>query len=320
MRKMIIDTDCGSDDAVALMIACLDPDTELLGITTVHGNVPLKQATLNALQTVEMCGRNDVPVYIGEEAPLMRKPVNAMDIHGNDGMGDLGLIHPDKRAEEMPAVDFILESVRKYPDEIELVTLGPVTNIGRCIEKDRDTMNRLKRIVSMATTGLGPGNTTPVSEFNVYADAEAFRLLLGLDTDKLFVGFDMCVGDNAWNEEDIREIGKEGTLGSWAVAVNDGLLKFNASYGMVRLDLPDAVAISCVCWPDTVIKEMPCYAYCCVIEEATYGQVIFYNESMMLSGSGGLTYPDHNCRLVTAFDGRRFAEYCKQILKRKLIN
>ncbi|MBR2577807.1 MAG: nucleoside hydrolase, partial [Erysipelotrichaceae bacterium] len=191
-------------------------------------------------------------------------------------------------------------------------------NIGKCIEKDPDTMNMLKRIVCMATTGLGPGNTTPVSEFNVYADAEAFRLLVNLDVDKLFVGFDMCVGDNAWNSEDIDDIRKEGTLGSWAIAVNDSLLKFNESFGMVRLDLPDAVAMSCICWPDTVIEEIPCYAYCCVIEEATYGQVIFYNERMMLSGSGGLTYPDYNCRLVTKFDGRKFAGYCKDILKKKI--
>ena len=170
----------------------------------------------------------------------------------------------------------------------------------------------------MATTGLGPGNTTPVSEFNVFADGEAFKLLLSLDVDKLLVGFDMCVGDNAWNEEDINEINEEGTLGSWAVAVNDSLLKFNESFGMTRLDLPDAVAMACLLWPDTLIEEMPCYAYCCTIEEPAYGQVIFYNEEMMLSGSGGITYPDCNCSLVTKFDGRMFARYCKKILKKQV--
>ena len=313
---MIIDTDCGSDDAVALMIACLDKDTELLGITTVHGNVPLKQATLNTLQTVEVCGRNDVPVYEGEDKPLVRTPINATDVHGGDGMGDLGLIHPEKKTEKGNAVDFILDSIRKYPDEIELVTLGPVTNIGRCIEKDRGTMNRLKRIVCMATSGLGPGNVSPVAEFNVYADAEAFRMLIELDVEKLFVGFDMCLGDNAWNEEDIREIDVEGTLGSWAVAVNKGLLEYNASFGLVRLDLPDAVTMSCVCWPDTMSEVIPCYSYCCIQEDATYGQVIFYNENMVLSG--GLKYPPYNCKLVTKFDGRKYTEHCKEMLKRKI--
>ena len=317
MRKMIIDTDCGSDDAVALMIAALNEDVEVLGMTTVHGNVPLELATLNTLQTLEVCGRTDIKVYKGEALPLKRRPVNATNVHGQDGMGDLDLIHPSMKVEEKNAVNFILECIKEYPDEIELVTLGPVTNIGRCIEKDEETMNRLKRITCMATAGLGPGNTTPVSEFNVFADAEAFKLLNGLKTEKLYVGFDMCVDDAAWNGEDIKEINKEGTLGSWAVAINDGLLKYNEGYGLVRLDLPDAVAMSCVLWPETLIEAKPHYAYVCVDEEATYGQVIFYNEDMVLAASD-VVYPPYNCKLVTKFDGPAYIQRCKDLLKKAL--
>ena len=317
MRKMIIDTDCGSDDAVALLIACLDKDTELLGITTTFGNIDLNLATKNTLQTVEVAGRKDVPVYMGSDKPLYRDRVDATNVHGTDGMGDLNLINPTKKAEDKNAVDFILESIKKYPNEIELVTLGPVSNIGRCIQKDKETMNKLKRIISMATSGLGFGNTTPVSEFNVYADAEAFKMLIELDVPKLFVGFDMCLGDAAWSKEDIEEIDKEGTLGAWSVAVNNGLLKYNLGFNLYRLELPDAVAMACVCWPETVIEALDCYSYCCVSEEATYGQVIFYNENMVLSAD--IKYPPYNCKLVTKFDGPLYIKKCKEALIQKIV-
>ena len=314
-RKMIIDTDCGSDDAVALLMACVDPDIEILGITTVHGNVPLALATKNTLQTLEVCGRTDIPVYPGAERAMVREPVHATNVHGQDGMGDLGLIHPVKKAEEKNAVDFLLETIRKYPNEIELVTLGPLTNIGKCIEKDRETMCLLKEITAMATCGLGPGNTTPVSEFNVYADAEACKLLISLDVKKRFAGFDMCVGPAAWSDQDIAEIGVEGTLGGWAVAINDALIRYNLGYGLHRLDLPDAVAMACVLWPDTLLEEKEYTAYCCVDEEATYGQVILYRKDMVLAIDK--EYPPYNCTVVTKFDGKRYIEHCREMLKAK---
>ena len=178
-------------------------------------------------------------------------------------------------------------------------------------------MKKVKRITSMATTGLGPGNTTPVSEFNVYADAEAFKLLSELEVEKLYVGFDMCVGDGAWSGDDIKEINKEGTLGSWAVAINDALIKYNEGFGLVRLDLPDAVAMSCILWPETLKEAKECYAYCCVDEEATYGQVIFYNKDMVLAIDK--EYPPYNCRLVTKFDGPAYIRRCREMLKKELV-
>ena len=138
------------------------PEVEVLGITTVGGNVPLEQATQNALMTVEVCGSR-VPVYKGAAKPLFRELVTAVNVHGRDGMGDLDLIHPQSAAQATHAVDYLIETVRANPGEVEIVTIGPATNLALAMLKEPQGMRRTKHIWSMGTAGFGPGNTTPVS-------------------------------------------------------------------------------------------------------------------------------------------------------------
>lgn len=177
MRRFIVDTDTASDDAAALMIAALSEEIDLLGVTIVAGNVGLKQATDNALMTLEVCG-SDAPVYLGAKRPLFRERHETISVHGKDGMGDCDIIHPKRSPEEKRAVEFILEQVERYPNEVELVVLGPATNIALAILTDREIMSKVKHIWSMGTPGFGFGNATPVSEFNVFIDAEAYALML----------------------------------------------------------------------------------------------------------------------------------------------
>ena len=162
-RKFIIDTDTASDDAAAIMMAALSDDIELLGVTAVSGNVDVEQAGLNALQTLEVCGRADVPVYPGAKRPLFHERKATVSVHGKDGMGDKGIIHPAGKMQDRRAVDFILDTVKKYPGEVEIAVLGPATNIALAVLTDRDAMKNVKRIWSMGTPGFGPGNATPVS-------------------------------------------------------------------------------------------------------------------------------------------------------------
>ena len=198
MRKVIIDTDVCSDDAAAMILALRANDVKVLAITTVNGGVLLAQATQNALMTVEVAG-SDVPVYPGAARPLFRDPFVTVGIHGPDGMGGCGLIHPSLRpADGVCACDAILDLVRKFPGEIDLIELAPATNIGLAVLKDRETMSRLRSIMIMGTSGIGPGNVDPVAEANVYTDAEAFELMLGLLVTKTVLGFDLCIGDSAF--------------------------------------------------------------------------------------------------------------------------
>ncbi len=277
MRKMIIDTDTGSDDAVALMMAVLSPEIDVLGVTTVCGNVPLHLATQNALMTLEICSA-DIPVYPGAIKPLFRDLVTAVNVHGDDGMGDIGLIHPAKKPSDINAVDYILDTIANDPDEIDVVMLGPATNIALAILHDRAVMSRVRHIYTMGTAGFGPGNTTPVSEFNVYVDAESYKILLQSGIPITIIGFDMCLGESAWNKTDLETVHASGPIGAFAVDCNTELLNYNLRRcGEHIVDLPDAVAMGVALWDDVALESRPTYCHCCVEDGPCYGQVIVYD-------------------------------------------
>nr|MCR5178943.1 nucleoside hydrolase [Lachnospiraceae bacterium] len=199
-RKIIIDTDTGADDASALILAAKDPDIEIVGVTVLVGNVDLEQSTKNALMALETAGCN-APVYKGSADTFDGTVKTAFSVFGNDGMGDAGIINPSRQADEGDAIDFIIESVKNNPGEIEIVALGPATNVAKAIQRDPEAMKNVKRIWSMGTAGLGPGNASPVAEFNVYADAEAYRIMLDSGLPITVIGLDMCDGDAQWTDE-----------------------------------------------------------------------------------------------------------------------
>ena len=176
-RKIIIDSDTGADDASALILAAKQKNVEILGVTVMVGNVDLEQSSKNALAALELAGC-DAPVYKGSADTFTGELKYAYSVFGNDGMGDADLIHPKKQAAEGGAVDFIIDTVKNNPNEVELILLGPATNIAKAIKKAPDEMKKVKRIWTMGTAGLGAGNASPVAEFNVYADAEAFKIML----------------------------------------------------------------------------------------------------------------------------------------------
>lgn len=284
MRNIIIDTDTGSDDAVALIMALKSENIKIEAITTVCGNVPLDSATRNALMTVEITEAQIPPVYMGSAKPLFRNLVTAENVHGNDGMGDSDLIHPALSAESKHAVDAILEIVENNPGKIEIVTIGPVTNIALAILKEPRIMGNVKHIYSMGTSGFGKGNTTPVAEFNVYVDAEAYSLMLKSGIPITIIGFDVCLGNAALNKNDMERLLNSGKKEAvYAVNCNRSLLDYNLQRsGEYIIDLPDAVAMGVVLWKDIVTEFQLCYCHTCTIEEAAYGQVII-NEGLKLA-------------------------------------
>ncbi len=303
MRKFIIDTDVGGDDAAALVMALREPDIEILGITTLGGNVPIENTTKNALQTVEECGR-DIPVYIGCEKPLMRELVTADNVHGEDGMGDCGLIHPTRKPEIMHAVEFILETVKKYPDEVEIISLGPASNIALAIMKDREAMKRVKHIWSMATSGFGAGNITPVAEFNVFVDAESYSVMLNSGIPMTIAGFDLCLGDAAFTPDELDEMSVT-PLGRFIAEGNRVKLGFNEKLtGIPSVDLPDAVAMAVALYPEVVTESITANCYCCIKETATYGQVIIYDIAKPFSVKYDI--PETNSTVIKSIDSALF--------------
>ncbi|MED4696821.1 nucleoside hydrolase [Peribacillus frigoritolerans] len=315
MRRLIIDTDTGSDDAVALIMALKSTNFKVEAITTVCGNVPVELATKNALMTIEVANGQKPPLYVGAGKPLMRDLVTAVNVHGEDGMGDCNLINPTLLPETKHAVDAILEIIENNPGEIEIVTIGPVTNIALAILKAPETMKKVKRIYSMGTAGFGPGNTTPVAEFNVYVDAEAYSIMMKSGIPISIIGFDICLGEAAWNREDMEFLmvsQKEEAV--FAVQCNRSLLEYNLqASGGHFVDLPDAVAMGVVLWDDIVIEDKLCYCYVCTTEEATYGQVIV-NDGSKLAISDGFAGHTPNATICKTIDNQLFKKRLLELL------
>src|SRR5579871_2390497 len=179
MRKVIIDSDPGRDDAAAILLALASPELEIVGIVAVAGNVPLHHAERNARRIVELSGRSDVPVYAGCERPMARELITSEHVHGQTGLAGYELPEPRKQLESKHGVDFIIETVMSTESEtITLCHLGPLTNLGTALIREPRIAGRIREIVLMGGTRAEAGNITPSAEYNVYVDPEAADLVL----------------------------------------------------------------------------------------------------------------------------------------------
>jgi purine nucleosidase len=172
-RKIIIDTDPGQDDAVAILLALASPELEVLGVTAVAGNVPLELTWKNARKVVELAGR-DVPVLAGADRPLRRALRTAEHVHGKTGLDGADLPEPSSPPDGRDAIGFIVDVLRtEPPGTVTLCPLGPLTNVAAALERAPDIAARIERIVLMGGAYFEVGNITPAAEFNIFVDPEA---------------------------------------------------------------------------------------------------------------------------------------------------
>ena len=188
--RVIIDTDPGVDDALALLFAMRSPELHIEAITAVAGNVPLALTLPNALRMVEIAGRTDIPVAAGAKAPLMRRLVSAEYAHGENGLG--GAVFPEPTTKPVPtsAAELIRQIVRKHPHEITLITIGPLTNIAAALNADSELAGMVRSLIMMGGS-LSGGNITPSAEFNIYVDPEAARIVFQSGIPLKMVGLDV---------------------------------------------------------------------------------------------------------------------------------
>ncbi|MCQ2915042.1 MAG: nucleoside hydrolase [Alphaproteobacteria bacterium] len=181
---VIIDTDPGIDDAVALMLAMSDPSLDVIGITTVSGNVCVEKAEKNARKICQFAWHSGIPVYKGCDKPLKRSTIHAEWIHGEDGLSGLDFGHVDEYVESMHAVDYLINTFMSSPEHsISLVSLGPMTNIASAFLKEPKIISRIKELIIMGgcfNEECPKGNVTPYSEFNIYADPHAAEIVFDL--------------------------------------------------------------------------------------------------------------------------------------------
>jgi purine nucleosidase len=243
-RAFLIDTDTASDDAVALIMALREPDITVLGITTVAGNVPVEQATRNALYVTELCGA-EAPVYAGAAKPLWRDYVHAEWFHGQDGLGDRGYPPPRRSAGQGHAVEAIIRIVKSNPG-IVLVTLGPLTNVALAVAQEPGIVANVSRCVIMGGNACCEGNVTPAAEYNMWVDPEAARIVLRSGLPVELVSWHLCRGDAVLNLVDIeyvRGLGKP--LAQFAIDCNTAAMEaYRAQTQELGISLPDPVAMA----------------------------------------------------------------------------
>lgn len=176
-RKVIIDCDPGIDDALALILALKSEEIEVVGITTVSGNVESIQGAKNALKVLKLLNRLDIPVYVGESVPIKRSLVTAQDTHGDDGLGETFFEEVSQDLIKEGAVDFILNTL-KYNEDISIIALGPLTNLCKAIRKDSKVFHKVEEVVSMGGAYKSHGNCSPVAEFNYWVDPHGAKEFL----------------------------------------------------------------------------------------------------------------------------------------------
>jgi len=243
LRKIILDCDPGHDDAVAIMLAGLHEDIELLGITTVSGNSYLENTTRNALIISEMSGI-DVEVYPGASKPILREQIVAHDIHGYSGLEGADLPDPKKAASNIHAVDFMADAVRKNFGEITIVATGPLTNVALFALKYPDLVKGIKEFVFMGG-GIAFGNVTPVAEFNIYVDPEAADIALKMDVPKVMAPLDMT-HQAAITREEVQKLKDSGSkvLNVVADLMNFFMKTYKNVFGIEGAPLHDPTTIA----------------------------------------------------------------------------
>ena len=177
-QSLIIDTDPGQDDAVAILLALASPEINLLGITTVAGNVPLALTQENARKICDLAGRTDMQVFAGLDRPLVRPLVTAEHVHGRTGLDGPVLPDPETPLQEQHAVDYIIDTLRREPaGSVTLAPIGPLSNIAMAMQRAPDIIPRIRQIILMGGAYFEVGNITPAAEFNIYVDPHAAKVV-----------------------------------------------------------------------------------------------------------------------------------------------
>ena len=188
--SVILDTDPGVDDALAMMLALSSPELEVLGVSVVSGNVPLATGTENALKVLGLMGRTDIGVYVGADRPLVRDPVYAEEVHGNTGLGQARLPDPGV-AVAGDGVAFLVETLTDRPGEVMLIAVGPLTNLALAEQQSPGVLQKAKQVIVMGGAIQEPGNATPTAEFNFYADPDAARGVIQSGAQVMLVPLDV---------------------------------------------------------------------------------------------------------------------------------
>jgi inosine-uridine nucleoside N-ribohydrolase len=276
MYRLILDTDPGLDDALALFLALASSEVQLEAITTVSGNVHVDLTTRNALTLLELAGRSDIPVARGCDRPLLRQPVFADYVHGPNGLAGIELPEPRLQPVSQHAVDLIIERVMAAPREITLVPVGPLTNIAQALRKEPRIAANVREVVIMGGALRVPGNVTPEAEFNIYADPHAAHIVFHAGWPIRLVTLDVT-NKTLLRREQVQALASNGSPVIMLIQqmVSNFLDTFGRPRGITAFQMHDPLCLSAAFQPE-MITWGPAYVDVELVGSHTLGETVAY--------------------------------------------
>ncbi|MCF7928058.1 MAG: nucleoside hydrolase [Spirochaetales bacterium] len=255
MKPLLIDTDCGVDDAVAIMMALASKEVELKAVTTLSGNVGVQQVSDNVLRLLSYFDRPDIPVYRGAERALLGEERRAAGVHGENGLGGVELPAPIFELKGLSAPQALAETALAHPG-LAVLALGPLTNLAMALNLYPEAKNAIGQVVTMGGS-VGPGNVTGFAEFNYYADPEAAQFVFDSGVPLTVVPWDPAAAMMI-DPEKLAERGFKGTkAGDLMFDMQKNVLSFIESrFGAARLSFPDPIAMAVLLSPEGVSRKI----------------------------------------------------------------
>lgn len=312
VKRIILDSDTATDDALALLMAVTAPQLQVEAITITCGNVGFEQQTKNALYTLEVAGKaGQIPVYQGSARPLVRQVHgNATYVHGSDGMSDAHFPEPAQKPEKEHAVDAIIRLVNRYPNELTIVAIGPLTNVALALLKDPSLATKLKEVYFMGGFYKFYGNINPSATYNAWVDPEAARVVFQSGVPITTVGFDVSVESSVFTDDDYAKVEKLGTrYADFFMKINRIRRQYCKEHQKMNgSNHPDAITIAAVIDPTIITEKVVRY-----VDVETRGELTL---GALAIDELGVWGKQPNATICVEADEARFKKMVFDVLKK----
>jgi len=297
-RRVVLDTDPGIDDALAILLALASPEVDLAALSIVHGNCTLAEAVTNALALAELGSRPDLVVAAGCDRPLLRPPVTAHDTHGTSGLGYARLPRGAAQAVEEHAVELLIREIMAAPGEVTLVAVGPLTNVALALRKEPRLARAVRECIFMGGAFRAEGNITPLAEFNVYADPHAAQIVLSSGMPLTIMPWDITRDVRLTLADVERLLARGGPIPRFIAEATRYYIEFHQrEFGWAGCSINDPAALALTWWPD-LAQMRDLYVEVELASELTLGKTV--------GDFGGRSGRAPNVRLVEYFDATTF--------------
>jgi purine nucleosidase len=297
-HRIVLDTDPGIDDALALMLAVASPEVDLRCLTVVGGNVPVSQCVRNALDLLDLVGRPEIPVAAGTTTPLIRPLFTAPTTHGSNGLGYARLPESSLQPTSEHAVDRLIAEIMEAPGEVTLVAVGPLTNVALALRKEPRIIEAVREVIYMGGALLVEGNTTPVAEFNTYVDPHAAHIVLHSGMPIVLLPWDITIDVQLTGDDVERLLQIDSPITRFVADSTRFYIEFHEQhFGFKACSINDPAAVALVFRPE-LAELRPVFVDIEIASELTMGQTV--------ADYLGVRGQKPNVRVVTKFDTPAF--------------